>query len=58
MWKLTGRGLRILGDTLREFIALNAELSRKWPVINQIKPPPEDADEYKGVKDKRGLLET
>jgi ferredoxin len=42
----------------REFIALNAELSRKWPVINQAKPPPEDADEWKGVKEKRGLLES
>ena len=42
----------------REFIALNAELSRKWPVINQTKPPPADADEWKGVKEKRGLLES
>jgi ferredoxin len=42
----------------REFIQLNADLSRKWPVINQTKPPPDDADQWKGVKEKRGLLET
>jgi ferredoxin len=45
-------------EAQKEFVALNAELSRKWPVINQAKAPPEDADQWRGVKEKRGMLET
>ena len=45
-------------ESQREFITLNADLSRKWPVINETRPAPEDADQWKDVKDKRGLLET
>jgi ferredoxin len=39
------------------FLELNAELSREWPVINQAKDPPEDADDWKDVKDKLDHLE-
>ena len=31
------------------FLALNAELSKEWPVITQRKEPPADADAWKDV---------
>jgi ferredoxin len=39
------------------FIELNAELSREWPVINEIKPAPADADDWKEKTDKLQYLE-
>jgi len=39
------------------FLELNAELSREWPVINESKPAPDDADDWDGVADKLKLLE-
>ena len=40
------------------FLELNAELSQEWPVITEMKdPPPEDADEWREVKDKLQYLE-
>lgn len=39
------------------FIALNAELSEKWPVIDSVKPAPDDADHWAAIKDKKHLLE-
>ncbi|MEE9160577.1 MAG: DUF3470 domain-containing protein, partial [Gammaproteobacteria bacterium] len=36
---------------------LNAELSRLWPVINEMKDPPEDADEWRDKPNKLELLE-
>jgi len=39
------------------FLALNTELSQDWPVITEMKDPPEDADEWREVKDKLKLLE-
>lgn len=44
-------------ENLQQFIGLNAELSKEWPVINEMKAPPEDADEWKEVKDKLKYLE-
>lgn len=41
----------------REFIAENATLARRWPVIARMKPAPTDADQWAGVKDKRDLLD-
>jgi ferredoxin len=41
----------------RDFIPLNAELSRQWPAITRMKPHAPDADEWKDVRDKRHLLE-
>jgi ferredoxin len=38
------------------FIALNAELSRKWPSITRSKSSLADADEWKDVKDKLSEL--
>jgi ferredoxin len=34
------------------FIALNAELAKKWPSITKRKAPPPDADEWKDKTDK------
>lgn len=39
------------------FLELNTELSRIWPVINQMKAAPDDADEWNGVEDKLQYLE-
>ena len=44
-------------ENQKQFLALNAELSKQWPVINQAKPGPADADEWKDVKDKLQYLE-
>jgi ferredoxin len=41
----------------KQFLALNAELSKLWPVIAQAKPGPDDADDWKDVKEKLQLLE-
>ena len=41
----------------RDFIAENAALATKWPVIARIKPAPVDADRWAEVKDKRALLD-
>lgn len=39
------------------FIALNAELSLKWPVINVSQDPPADADDWAGAEGKLHYLE-
>ena len=44
-------------DDQRQFIELNAELAAEWPVINQKKDAPQDADEWNGVEDKYQYLE-
>jgi ferredoxin len=41
----------------RVFIAENATLARKWPMIARQKPAPADADRWAQVKDKRALLD-
>ncbi len=41
----------------QEYIMLNAELSKVWPMIAEKKDAPSDADEWAKVKDKRQLLE-
>jgi ferredoxin len=40
-----------------DFIAENATLAKKWPVIARIKPAPPDADQWAKVTDKRDLLD-
>jgi ferredoxin len=40
-----------------QFLALNAELARKWPVITQKKDPPPDSEEWRDVPDKLQYLE-
>ncbi|WP_089725543.1 ferredoxin FdxA [Candidatus Thiosymbion oneisti] len=39
------------------FLEINARLSEQWPVITEIKPPPEDADNWRDVEGKRQHLE-
>jgi len=46
-----------LPEGQESFIQLNAELAQIWPVITDVKQPPEDADEWLKVKDKINLLE-
>lgn len=46
-----------LPENMQQFTELNAELSREWPVINEIKDPPEDSDEWRGKPNKLELLE-
>jgi ferredoxin len=41
----------------KEFIALNAELSKAWKPIVERKPAPADADDWKEVKEKKHLIE-
>ena len=40
-----------------QFLKLNAELSKGWPVITKAKPAPDDADDWKDVKEKLKHLE-
>lgn len=42
---------------MENYIALNAELTKEWPVITEQKAPPPDAEEWDGVKDKLQYLE-
>ncbi len=44
-------------ESQRAFVALNAELSQTWPVINRKKDAPPDADEWNGKPDKLKLLD-
>ncbi|MCP4993963.1 MAG: DUF3470 domain-containing protein, partial [Gammaproteobacteria bacterium] len=39
------------------FLALNAELAAKWPVISEKIDPPEDAAEWEGKEGKLKYLE-
>tara|TARA_B110000116_G_scaffold145569_1_gene126056 strand:+ start:1474 stop:1704 length:231 start_codon:yes stop_codon:yes gene_type:complete len=39
------------------FLELNAELSQNWPVITQAKDAPDDADDWREVKNKLQHLE-
>jgi ferredoxin len=41
----------------KEFIALNAELSKAWKPLVERKPAPPDADAWKDVKEKKHLIE-
>ena len=40
-----------------QFLALNAELAKVWPVITEQKDPPADAKEWDGVENKLQYLE-
>ena len=41
----------------KDFIELNAELSKDWPTITRAEEKPDDADKWAEVDDKRNLLE-
>jgi ferredoxin len=40
----------------REYLDLNAQLARKWPLITQSRPPLPDADAWAARDNKRALL--
>jgi len=44
-------------DSQKDFIALNAELSKLWPKITKQRDPLPDADSWAGKPNKRELLE-
>ncbi len=46
-----------LPEDQQEFLALNAELSREWPVLSEKKDAPPDADDWQEVKEKLQYLE-
>ena len=46
-----------LSEGQRHYLDLNAELAKLWPVLNERKEPPADADEWKDVKDRLKYLE-
>lgn len=41
-----------LPDDKKEFLQLNEALAEKWPVITEMKPPPDDADDWKDQANK------
>lgn len=45
-----------LSDDQREWLEINAQLAKQWPVIAQREPAPADAEEWAKVKDKKHLL--
>jgi len=44
-------------DDQKDFIAINADLSKNWPTITRMEAHFPDADDWVDVKDKRGMLE-
>ncbi len=46
-----------LPDGQSQFLELNAELSKNWPVITEKKDAPDDAGEWDKVEDKLQYLE-
>jgi len=44
-------------ENQQQFIALNAELVKIWPVISERKEPPDDASGWNGIPNKSELLE-
>ena len=45
-----------LPEKWKEYTAINAEFSTKWPNINKQKEGLPDADKYKEMEGKRGML--
>jgi len=41
-----------LPEDQQDFLALNAELAKEWPVITEMKEAPADADDWKEVSEK------
>ncbi|MDN3519756.1 ferredoxin family protein [Aquisalimonas lutea] len=46
-----------LPDEMSHFLELNAELSRQWPVLTEMKDAPEDAQDWDGMPNKLPYLE-
>ena len=46
-----------LPEDQQQFLQINTDLSQEWPVITEMKDPPEDADEWREVREKLQYLE-
>lgn len=46
-----------LPEDQQQYLELNAELAREWPVITEKKDAPEDAADWESVRDKLQYLE-
>ncbi|HLD13551.1 MAG TPA: ferredoxin FdxA [Burkholderiales bacterium] len=46
-----------LPENQKQFTQINAELAKKWPVIVEKKPGPDDAAQWENVPDKLKYLE-
>ena len=46
-----------VAEDKQQFIELNADLSKEWPVISEMKDAPADADEWKDKPNKIEYLE-
>lgn len=46
-----------LTDDEQSILELNADLAKSWPVINEMKDAPADADDWKDTPDKLQYLE-
>ena len=46
-----------LPDEMQNYLTLNEELAKEWPVITEMKPAPADAKDWDEVKDKLKYLE-
>ena len=46
-----------LPENQKQFTQLNAELAKKWPVLVEKKPAPDDAAQWENVPDKLKYLE-
>ena len=45
-----------LPDDMRDYLELNAQLSKQWPVINEVRPALPDAEDWESVQDKLQYL--
>ena len=45
-----------LPEDQSEFLAINAEFSKKWPILNEAQDPPHDAEKWKPIKSKKHFL--
>jgi len=45
-------------ENQKDFIELNAELAKLWPVITEVIPAPDDAEQWDGVPNKINHLVT
>ena len=46
-----------LPEKQKDFITLNKKYADLWPNITEVIAPPEDADQWRSIEDKRHLLE-
>lgn len=51
-----GEDLLQINAELAYFTQINAEFSKQWPVITQVKPAPADAEQWKNVPGKKQYL--